>query len=379
MGPNSSDAVAAAPQTTLSIGTTDSVDPVITAVNFNLSATVGNIGANEATNITCTITLDASLTYVSSSGTGWTLGQVGQVVTATRASIAAVDSAPAIIVTVTSGGSALTATTTVTAIADNAPQVNDSETTTVKLVDRDATSGERWPADATQWTDFNAYHVAIGTANYPNVSPSSQHLFQDASGNPSDSIGTFTMTVENAAGISYQNAVTGRSRKAINLTSGTAGLIRSTDAGLPNINAASMLSIFVAKVTTSAATRDVCLIGATATRAMMKTIITTGVAQGLFVGNSANGAADAGGAVRPWVIRVNRTASTNTAFTDVDKLAPAFAGTMAGQSIAIGNLVSGCSTTQYLGAIHFFNAAAEMSDAGLKALLTALGYTVTWS
>jgi uncharacterized repeat protein (TIGR01451 family) len=67
----------------------DSADPTPAGNNFTYTLSVTNTGAGTVNSLSCAVTLDASLTYVSSSGTGWSISVVGQVVTATKSSQAA--------------------------------------------------------------------------------------------------------------------------------------------------------------------------------------------------------------------------------------------------------------------------------------------------
>jgi hypothetical protein len=378
LGPTVGTVGGSVPQTTLSVATTDAVDPVITAVNFNINVTVGNIGANTANNITCTVTLDASLTYVSSAGTGWATGVAGQVVTATRASIAAVDSAPTLSVTVTSGATALTATTTVTAIADNAPLANDSENTVVKLVTKDAGDGKRYPATPTEFADLIAYHIAIGTANVPNITIAEVFNCQEPSGNLAGSTAAFTLTAT-GAGLAYQQTIGTSTRKAVKTTTGTAGLFQSVEAGLPNLLTTSHLVIWVGSFTLNAARRDLLGIGTAATTNMLDTEAGTGVLRAVCSSNVAAGASDKSGVVRFFATQLNRTGSLSLSCDDTEKLTPTFVGTVAGQSISLGNYKFGACTALYSYIVTIHAANAEITATQLKALGTIMGHTITWS
>lgn len=357
----------------------DSVDPVITAVNFAYAVVVTNAGTTDASSVVATVTLDASVVYVGGAGTGWTFGSAGQVITCTLAADLVPGPSTTATITVTSGGAALTASSTAQATSSSTPaSLLVTTTTAVKLVTKDATDGRRYPSSLTEWTDFNAYHMAIGTANFPNVLPFALHLCQEAAGNLADSIGAFPLAVT-GTGVSYQNAMPGSARLAFKTTSGTTGLANTTDAALPNILTASALTMAVANVTTTAATRDVVLIGATALRMMAKTLLASGFAQGLLVGNTVNGANNMNGLTTWWNVGINRSSGTAVFYSDIERLVPTFAATASGQQIAIGNIVSGCATALYSYLVHFRDAAAEMSVAGQKALQTSLGWSPLWS
>ena len=240
-------------------------------------------------------------------------------------------------------------------------------------VTRDAASGIYFPANQAEWT------LMMAAAGLATGNPSLVWNHQDASGNPAEADGGVALVVENAAGISYQNAVAGFTRKALNTTSGTAGLVRTTDAGLPDLATTSQLLLGVVKPTTIANTRDLLLMGTTATRVAAKNLLTTGFIQAICVGNTLDGVVNEGGVVTPLALRLNRNNSTCGVFTKDEKLAVTFAGTVAGKSVAYGNLMSGCATCQYLYLVSFHGAAAQLSDAQLKTLLTALGWSIAWT
>jgi hypothetical protein len=118
--------------TTFSVTLADSADPAPAGNNFDITAVVQNIGAFSGSSLSMDITLDASLTYVSASGTGWSVSRVGQVVTVTRATLASGATAPTVTVTVTAGNANTTATTQASVTASNAAApATDSESTTV--------------------------------------------------------------------------------------------------------------------------------------------------------------------------------------------------------------------------------------------------------
>lgn len=118
-------------QTTITVAIADGVDPAPGNANFNYTIVVTNTGANAATTVSQVTVLDSSLTFVSGSGTGWTVNRTGQTVTSTRSS-AAVGAAPTITITVTPTNSSSTASTTADCTASNAPAATqDIETTAI--------------------------------------------------------------------------------------------------------------------------------------------------------------------------------------------------------------------------------------------------------
>ena len=365
--------VSAGSTTTLSVAISDSADPVITHVNFTYSVIVTNTGSATASGVSAVVTLDASLTYVSATGTGWSASAVGQVVTLFSASVP-VGVAPTITVTVTSGNAATTATTTADASAANAPSApQDSENTTVNLVTFDATSGIRVPASAAEWASMLAY-VGIASGG-----PSALYLCQEASGNLADSIGAFTQTVGvGVPAITYQNVIAGWSRLGIGPSAdASTGSAFNASASLPDVSVASMLTISYAILqATPGATRRLDSSG-TPTRSIF-VINTTPRVVATSGANTTTGASDPSGAVRPWVNKVNRTANVNVFYTNQEKLAPAI-GAITGKQLQVIGGGTTCPQFKLLYSAAFFNAAAELSDAQVKALLIGLGWSIPWT
>src|ERR1043166_4321693 len=155
----------------LSITLADSADPVNVSTNFDYTAVVTNADGVTATNVSAVIPLDASLTFVSGSGTGWTVNAVGQLVACRGATLAS-GTAPTITVTVTAGSSALTASSTASATADNvgaAPQVTQTTriraTTTLTVTLTDSAD----PVDAGTTFSYSSVVTNTGSATAENV------------------------------------------------------------------------------------------------------------------------------------------------------------------------------------------------------------------
>jgi uncharacterized repeat protein (TIGR01451 family) len=359
--------------TTMSVAITDSADPVITGGDaYSYSVTLTNTGSVDATSVSVAITLDPSLTYVSASGTGWACSQSGGVVTATRATAPA-GAQPAITINVTTGGSALSASSSVVASAANASNATASQGTTVQLVSKDALAGIYTPASSAEWSRFIARKGlsvsapdAIwllqedGTAGHTDAA--------DASGNG------FTLTA--AGTLAYQQTVSGWSRKAITFTDGSIGQLKSTSASLPDISTTSQTMLAIASIlSTPAAIRNVLTQGTT--RAALS--VTTTPRMRVSIGpNTADGTLDPTGAVKPFVLRTNVTAGAVTGFTDAGKVSPTYTpGT--GQLACIGRNNSNSPAMAALYAVEWHASKAEISDANLKALLQAMGFVITWS
>lgn len=240
-------------------------------------------------------------------------------------------------------------------------------------VSRDASSSVYVPANGSEWTTLmNVAGVATGN-------PSTTYLCQEASGNLADSIGTFTLAAS-GTGLLYQQTISGWTRKAVGTTTAGTGVFANADAGLPNIATNSILLMMYVQPTTIATRRDIIGFGAAATKCVAQNEVTTGFARALCNSNIGGpGAVNMGGSVHPWVLQANRTASTCTLYTDVEKITPAFSAAIAGQSITVGTFIAGCATARYLYGACWFNSAAEMTSGQVKAVLQTLGWTIPWS
>lgn len=238
-------------------------------------------------------------------------------------------------------------------------------------VTRDATSGIYTPASAAEWT------ILLAAAGIASGGPSALHLCQEAAGNLADTIGAFPLTVS-GTGVTYQQNVSGWSRKAFMTTTGGTGLATNTDVALPNIATNSLLGIGYIQNTTIATTRDVIGGGAAATRILGQSFATTGQARAMCNVNTQLSVGNMGGAVRPWGIQINRTLSTAALSLDAERVVPAFSAGAAGQSLTLGQIVAGASTSLHLYVAWFFNAAAELPLAQMRTLYQTLGWTVAW-
>ncbi len=105
------------------LGIVKSANPIVVNTNgaFTYTLVITNYGTFTANNVVVTDTLPNSVTFVSYSGTGWTLTRVGQAITATRTSLAV-----GAVSTITISATAPGAPTTVTNIARVTSSTPDS-------------------------------------------------------------------------------------------------------------------------------------------------------------------------------------------------------------------------------------------------------------
>ncbi len=207
-------------QTTLTVSTDDSSDTVGAFSTFTYTFQVTNTGGEPANSTLATITLDAGVTWVSTSGTGWTIGGSGQTRTASQTALAVGAAAP-IVVTVTAPNST-PLSTSVSVTASNATTVTDTETTNVVLAD----GPSNWLVPVT-----SAQVVAIGES-----APDYMHLFQESSGNLADQIGNMLLTpFWTSTPPTYRATVAGWTRYAVTTIDGDSNNgFRCTNAQGPN-------------------------------------------------------------------------------------------------------------------------------------------------
>lgn len=237
----------------------------------------------------------------------------------------------------------------------------------------DATSGIAVPADATEWASF------ITDSGLSIAAPDALWLMQEASGNLADSIGSFTLAAS-GSGLSYQQTQSGWSRTGVQTTDGTAGRWQNTAAALPNVATESCLLLVYANITAAAgaSTRSLIEIGTT-TDARVRVNTTPRMLSSSGGNLSAAGASSPVGQVRPYVLKVDRTGSVVTGYSDIEKLSPTFNASMTGERLVVGGNSGSCAAARYLYGAAWFLGDAEMSDATVKALLEALGWTIPWT
>ncbi len=234
----------------------------------------------------------------------------------------------------------------------------------------DATSGKGVPADATEWGDVAS---AAGIA-----SPSALWLCQEPSGDLADSIGGHTLTAGNSP--SHAASVSGWSRLAVQIGANSGSWFFNTSS-LGNVTTTSHLFLAYLKLTAvPTAARDVMGLGSSVSHRNIQA-----VAGPLYRarrnsdGTFTDGTQDPGtSAVRPVVLKVDRANSEHKVYTDQEVFSHAWATPSGGAAlINFGGAVTASAGIQILYATCFTGSAAELSDAEVRTLLEALGWTVT--
>lgn len=236
----------------------------------------------------------------------------------------------------------------------------------------DATSGKGVPASSAEWT------AVMSAAGIASGGPSALHLCQEAAGNLADPVGGLTLTAAGTAA-TYQQAVAGWARKAVLMADAATTVFSTTDAALPDLASASMMTIaYVSFPAANPATiRGIVQLGANGTRAAAE-FAATGILSATCGANTTTAAGDIKNAVRPVVTRYNFTASEMDAMTDVAKASPAWSAG-SGKRLGIGTGARAAGALGYMYLATFFGAAAQLSDAQVKTLLETLGWAIPWS
>jgi hypothetical protein len=242
-------------------------------------------------------------------------------------------------------------------------------------VTKDATSNIYVPANASEWSNL------LAAANISSGGPASTWLCQEATGNLADSIGATTLAANGA--VTYQNAVTGWTRKAAGIPAATSARFQAAAGIGANPASTSVLWLGFLKVTGAAANRGVMTAGGAAVGTDLEamSVATTHVPRLTTVAVTADGASDPTGAVRPWVICYDRTNSRVTLYTDQEKIPGTYnAGVTDGNKGfgAVQNASVAAASSVLYGAC-FSGSAAVLTDAQIKKLLQTMGWTISWT
>lgn len=261
----------------------------------------------------------------------------------------------------TSGAARTTAiTATIGAISGN--------TTLSVDTDRDATSGIRCPSNAYQWTTLLGY------------TPTSLWLCQEASpNNLTDTLGGLTLTAANTP--TYQQAVAGWTRTACQLANGTGQ--RFAHATFANSATTSLFILAYAGYHSGTVTagnhlyvyggNNDCSItnGDTANETKVRYREGTNIVEGA---NSLSV-----GSIYPVGLLRDVTNTVARAYSDTEKLSPTYDVT-AGTVLSLGCAAGVTSAPMnYVYVVAWSGATAEMSDATIKAIYTALGWAPSWT
>jgi hypothetical protein len=234
-------------------------------------------------------------------------------------------------------------------------------------VTQDAASGLYVPIDAAEWD------IVMAAAGIASGGPSSLWLLQEAASHPADSIGARTLTLNGS--FSYQQDVTGMTRKGIK-----PGENSASDYGvIGSVNVAAESAILLGYIDSTNATDPAShrALYSLSDGTQSEGQITTGkVPRGVSGVNVAAGATAMG--LTPFVVKLDRSRSELAVYTLNNKIKPTYTAPAASTAAFLGGFANSSDTTHAYLAL-FLGAAAELSDAQIKTLLTTLGWSPTWS
>ncbi len=360
--------------TSMTLNITDDWDPAPNSGALVYTCTVTNTGAAPLVILALTVTLDSHVTYVSSTAGGFTtIGQSGGVVTASLSAALPSMGTCVCTITVTTPATAQTISTSGVATAANAPSASDTETTSILVVAKDATSGIRCPINAAEWASV------MSIAGITSGGPSLLWLFQEAASPFADSIGTFTGTAAGSAP-ACQQAISGWTRLGVTLAPDVLSLISNSAAGLPDTATTSQLLLAYYSVANPPGASDrVTMKMGTWCSAGVTSISGQTAGFEATLGNPSQGLSgfQNGLGMRPYILQYDRTNGVGAGYSAIEHLVPTYNGGASGKAVQIGAGTAAVITHTYVAS--FFAGAAEMSSAQIKRLLQALGWTVTWT
>jgi hypothetical protein len=256
--------------------------------------------------------------------------------------------------------------------ADPLRAPDESPSGPLASVERVATSGIYCPANAAQWTTLMSV-AGLSTGN-----PSSAWLCQEANGNLADSIGSVTLTA-NATPL-YQQVVSGWSRRGVGLNGGAAQRFAAAAGVGPNPATTSVLWLFYTSITaTPGSVLTHISVSNGATNCVMN-VTTTPRLRCTCAGVNVAGTVDPTSAgIMPMALLYDRTNSRVSVFTSQEKIAGTYNSGVVDSLKGLGGMAATANTGQCVYGCVFSGAAAELSDAQVKTMLTTLGFTIPWS
>lgn len=238
-------------------------------------------------------------------------------------------------------------------------------------VSQDATSLKYVPADATEWG------ITMTAAGIASGSPSNLWTCQVAAGSLTAQIGAVGLSVSGSP--TYQNAVTGWTRKSVNMADGGAS-VGFTTSSIQNLSTTSgLLFAYIALTGTPAAERSLMGMGNSTDHRYAAVTTTPYIKAHGLAGATVTGTNAPGTTVHPVFLKVDRSRSHYRLYTDAEMLAPAWTNPGAGGSLlGLGTMIGSSGPAAYLYAGFFSGTAAELSDDQVRTLMTTLGWTVAW-
>jgi len=237
-------------------------------------------------------------------------------------------------------------------------------------VTRDSSSGIYCPANASEWTAVMAA-AGIGSGN-----PSGTWLCQEASGNLVDQIGALAL-IANGTPLYLQSAA-GWARFGVGFNAVANQRFTANVGTGPSPATTSQLWLFYMSITATPGATAVAMNvsdGATNFRTL---VTTTPRIQSAIAGVTATGTQNpTATGIQPMVMLYDRTNLAATIFTGQEKITNTYSAAVVDGRKGIGGALS--PTGQCVYGAMFQGAAAELTSAQIKTLLTTLGWSIPWS
>ena len=233
----------------------------------------------------------------------------------------------------------------------------------------DATSGIACPASTSEWLDF------IAAKNLPLAAPDGLWLMQEASGPLDDATGTVDLAPFGAP--AWSQPVVGWTRRAAATPPNTTSGFRHTNpATLPDVSTGSLLVLaFYQSGATAAGPRSL-LFGGGGTSASLGEVSIDATDRLRFTvgGTSAMGTHVHGREVFPLVMKMDVTNQQQKVITPFETIQQAYRALSSSKGLILGGANLQAPDSRWLYMAAWYSARAEITDADLKTLLTALGW-----
>jgi len=255
--------------------------------------------------------------------------------------------------------------------ADATPATGDVATDSSRAWTIDPISNKAVPRTTAEWASFiAANHLAISP-------PSGLWLMQEAGGSLRDSIGTAALMPIGTP--TYQAHVSGWARVAVVTSDGADSYFSATgNASLPDLSQTSMtLLIYYASVATPTGTRTVLIAGSGTVQSIAELQIDNGSHVRLVAGGTGAAGTQAYDAtVVPMIVELDRTHQVQRLYTSRETLTigPYTPLASSAGGIYVGGGVNASPPGAWLYMAGWYGAPAEMSNADVSALITALGF-----
>lgn len=244
----------------------------------------------------------------------------------------------------------------------------------------DSASGGVLPQNATEWTDF------IADTGQSIANPDGTWLWQEASGNFADAVGSFTLTASSSPNNwTYQAAITGLTAVGANSAADNKPCrASSSSSSLPDLTGSTSASSYAQLgyfdlTNIPSGNRDIIEFANATGRVRITSTPRIAVVSGSNVTTGTkdpvNGSGLLGGTVIPVLVVVNKTAGTVKLYTHQEKLSVTAGTWSSTKSMAFGGQSGASNSPTFIipfGAM-WIGANAEFSDQQAGALINSLG------